>query len=155
MTLTSDTASAKAPAIRKPAGVKVQKVIAPQGAAALPAEVEFIMSALDAGNYGSADRRQAARFTYRVSAALRLYSDVPNGVPGQIFVKEVNAKGLGFLTRHRLPLGYGGILTIPSPLGGSPIKIDCTLLRCREAVQGWFEGSMYFNREQGMFEVGE
>ena len=55
------------------------------------------------------------------------------------------------MTRHRLPLGYGGILTIHSPKGRS-LRIDCTIVRCREAVKGWFEGSMYFNREQGVFD---
>ncbi len=64
--------------------------------------------------------------------------------------RDINPQGLGFVTRHRLPLGYGGILTIPTP-SGKPAKVDCTLLRCREAVQGWFEGGMYFNRPQIAF----
>ncbi|HSI36081.1 MAG TPA: hypothetical protein VK986_21035 [Tepidisphaeraceae bacterium] len=121
----------------------------------LPVEVEFILSALEAGastSAGPADRRRGERMKYHVCASLKLYSEPEAGLPWQIFVRDVNPKGLGFLTRHRLPLGYGGILTVVSPQGGVA-KIDCTLVRCREAVPGWFEGSMYFNREQGAFAV--
>jgi hypothetical protein len=31
--------------------------------------------------------------------------------------------------------------------------VHCTLLRCREAAPGWFEGSVYFNREQPQFDL--
>jgi len=119
--------------------------------AALPAEVEFILSALEAGKHSGQSRRRAPRQIYRVSAALKLFSD-PAHIPAwPIFVRDINPQGLGFVTRHRLPLGYGGILTIDSPKGRS-LRIDCTIVRCREAVKGWFEGSMYFNREQGVFD---
>ena len=152
MTLTSEPSAHRslAPAALRKA--KAQKAGRVAGSERLPAEVEFILSALDVGSCPMQARRRAARMSYRVSASLKLYSDRAEGSPWQIFVKDVNPKGLGFLTRHRLPLGYGGILAIPAPHGGM-LKIDCTLLRCREAVEGWFEGSMYFNREQGAFEV--
>jgi hypothetical protein len=118
---------------------------------ALPKEVEFILSALEAGQFAGATRRRTQRAPYRVSASLKLFSDTPQAPPWQLYVRDVNAKSLGFVTRHRLPLGYGGLLTLTSP-DGRKLSIDCTLLRCREAVQGWFEGSMYFNREQPTFE---
>ena len=118
---------------------------------ALPQEVEFILSALEAGEYSGPPRRRTPRRPYRTAAALKLFSDAPHAAPWQLFVRDVNPQGLGFVTRHRLPLGYGGILTLPAP-DSRVLKIDCTLLRCREAVQGWFEGSMYFNREQGVFD---
>jgi hypothetical protein len=141
MTLVSDKRA------RPAAAAKVTATL-PQ---ALPQEVEFILSALEAGEYSGPTRRRTVRRPYRIAAALKLFSDAAHATPWQIFVRDVNHQGLGFVTRHRLPLGYGGILTIPAP-GGQPLKIDCTLLRCREAVQGWFEGSMYFNREQGVFD---
>jgi hypothetical protein len=124
---------------------------APPLPTALPQEVEFILSALEVGGHDGQSRRRSPRRTYRVAAALKLFSDTPQTPEWQIFVRDINSQGLGFVTRHRLPLGYGGILTIASPKGRS-MRIDCTLLRCREAVQGWFEGSMYFNREQGVFD---
>ncbi|HEY7117124.1 MAG TPA: PilZ domain-containing protein [Tepidisphaeraceae bacterium] len=125
----------------------------PGGAVApaiLPPEVEFILSALEAGQFSGLTRRREQRRRYRVEATLKLFSDTPQTAPWTLYTRDVSHQGLGFVTRHRLPLGYGGILTITSPQGKS-VSIDCTLLRCREAVSGWFEGSMYFNREQPGF----
>jgi hypothetical protein len=31
--------------------------------------------------------------------------------------------------------------------------VPCTLLRCRQASPGWFEGCLHFNREQAMFDL--
>lgn len=125
---------------------------APAGAPKpLPPEVEFILSALEAGEYPGTQRRGSRRTRYRVAASLKLFSDNPQAPPWTLYVRDVNAKGSGFVTRHRLPLGYGGILTIIDP-NGRTARIDCTLLRCREAAAGWFEGSMYFNRDQAVFE---
>lgn len=127
-------------------------VAAPQAPSKpLPPEVEFILSALEAGEHPGPQRRGVRRSRYRVAASLKLFSDTPQAPPWTLYVRDVNSKGSGFVTRHRLPLGYGGILTISDP-HGKTARIDCTLLRCREAAAGWFEGSMYFNREQVMFE---
>jgi hypothetical protein len=116
----------------------------------LPADVEFILSALEAGRFSGPSRRKQDRRTYRVEAKLRLFSDGPDTSPWTLYTRDASHQGLGFVTRHRLPLGYGGIITLMNPQGRE-VKIDCTLLRCREAVTGWFEGSMYFNREQPGF----
>ena len=116
----------------------------------VPPEVEFIHSALEAGRHQGPTRRHSDRALYHVTASLKLFSDKPQSPPWCIYIRDVNPQGLGFVTRHRLPLGYGGILTIPAP-NGRTLQIDCTLLRCRESVQGWFEGGMYFNRPQPAF----
>ena len=42
---------------------------------------------------------------------------------------------------------YGGILRMRGP-NGEELAIDCSVRRCRPAVNGWFEGAMSFNREQ-------
>jgi hypothetical protein len=125
----------------------------PAVAPAIPAEVEFILSALQAGQFSGASRREGRRWAYRAPAALRLFSDLPQTPPWTLYARNVAVKALGFVTRHRLPLGYGGILTLADPQGQA-VSIDCTVLRCREAVSGWFEGSVYFNREQPQFAGG-
>jgi hypothetical protein len=129
-------------------------------AATVPAQVELVMSALEAGRHGgpAADyagpnRRHARRRPLRVKATLRLFSDGPHTPAWTLFTRDVHSRGLGFITPHRLPLGYGGVLELPaSCVGPAPegemLLIPCTLLRCREAAPGWFEGSVYFNREQ-------
>jgi len=37
--------------------------------------------------------------------------------------------------------------------GGEELAVDCTVRRCRETVNGWFEGSLSFNRVQFAFDA--
>ena len=115
-----------------------------------PPEVELVMSALEVGGYAGQERRTTRRVAYRTRAHLRLFSDAHAGRPWTLYTRDVNRRGLAFLTPHRLPLGYGGVLEIAGP-DGRWLTINCTLLRCREAAPGWFEGSVYFNRDQPAF----
>jgi hypothetical protein len=87
---------------------------------------------------------------YRVRAELRLFADEPQAEPWVIFTRDADPRGLGFITPHRLPLGYGGSVALLTP-GGRKQRIACTLYRCREVSPGWYEGALYFNREQWMF----
>ncbi|HEX8521328.1 MAG TPA: PilZ domain-containing protein [Tepidisphaeraceae bacterium] len=123
----------------------------PRDATDWPPEVDLILSALEAGG-ATDERRRVQRMKYHVKAELRLFSDQPAADPWVLYTRDVNPKGLGFITSHRLPLGYGGKLILPSPTG-QPITIHCTLYRCREAAHGWFEGALYFNREQWTFSL--
>jgi hypothetical protein len=118
---------------------------------ALPAEVAMVMSALEAGGGHRIERRLANRFPFRAVAQLRLFRDAPETPAWELFTRDINRRGMGFITRHRLPLGYGGTVALPGTnkrLG----PIHCTLFRCREAAPGWYEGSLGFNREQMQFE---
>lgn len=114
-------------------------------------EVDLILSALEAG-CAAEDRRNGARMSYRVKADLKLFSDPASASAWTLFTRDVSPKGVGFITRHRLPLGYGGKIQLPSP-NGQTVTVHCTLYRCREAAQGWFEGALYFNRPQWVFSL--
>ncbi len=114
---------------------------------AVPPEVELILSALEAGRHPATERRGARRNRYRVHARLRLFSDPAHAIPWTLYTRDVHARGLGFVTPHRLPLGYGGILELPTPDGGL-LNVQCSVFRCRQAVVGWYEGAVSFNREQ-------
>jgi hypothetical protein len=127
-----------------------------------PRDVELIISALQAGeNHDYADPtprttfavRHLPRMDYRVRATLKLYSDIAGTGPWRLYTRDANARGLGFLTPHRLPLGYGGTVELRAPTG-DVVTVPCTLLRCREVASGWFDGALCFNRDQAMFEVG-
>ena len=119
-----------------------------------PPQVDLVMSALEAGKFarGDRDRRKARRKILRVTAWLRLFIDGPATPPWTLYSRDVHARGMGFITAHRLPLGYGGLLELPSP-NGTWVSVACTLLRCREAAPGWFDGALYFNRDQPAFEA--
>jgi hypothetical protein len=117
-----------------------------------PPQAELVLSAIEAGQHRTGydpaqERRVGRRASFRVRAQLRLFSDNP-GEPGRvIYTRDIHARGLGFITPHRLPLGHGGLVDLPTP-AGKIVSVPCTLLRCREAAPGWYEGSVYFNREQ-------
>jgi len=115
-----------------------------------PAEVRLILSALEAGRAPRHERREHNRRPYHVRATLRLFSDPANTPPWLLYTRDVDSKGVGFVTPHRLPLGYGGEIELVLP-NGRQVRVDCTLLRCRTAAPGWFEGFLYFNREQFVF----
>lgn len=115
-----------------------------------PAEAEIIISALEAASAAVDNRRKHPRMPYRAIADLRLFSDAPGVGPWRLYSRDVSARGLGFVTPHRLPLGYGGTVQLPSP-SGRIVTVNGTLFRCREVSNGWFEGALYFNREQWMF----
>lgn len=116
-----------------------------------PAMAELILSAMDSGRHlgagGAESRRALQRIPHRVRGRLRLFSDAPHHGPRVIYTRDAHARGLGFITPHRLPLGYGGFVEFQGP-DGRPRRIQCTLHRCREAAPGWYEGAVCFNREQ-------
>jgi hypothetical protein len=116
----------------------------------LPPDVELIISALEAGGGRTDNRRRHPRMRYRVAGDLRLFSDEPGTPPWRIYTRDSSARGLGFITRHRLPLGYGGVVRLMSP-AGQMTSVNGTLFRCRDLGNDWFEGAIYFNRDQWSF----
>lgn len=120
-------------------------------AAELPPEVALVMSALAAGRHRpAADRRVGRRQPLRAAAALRLYAEV-GGEAVVVYTRDIGGRNVGFLCRHRLPLGYGGTIELPGP-DGTPARIACVLLRCSPTAAGWFDASAAFNRLQPQFE---
>jgi hypothetical protein len=114
-----------------------------------PPEVALIMTAMAAGRWAE-ERREMPRLPYHVKASLRLYADEPGSKEKYLFTNNVSPRGLGFLTRHRLPLGYGGTVEIPMP-DDRTLTVHCTMLRCRQAAPGWYEGALHFLRDQEEF----
>jgi hypothetical protein len=121
---------------------------------ALPREVEFIISALEAGPRPSEERQKLRRTTYRVVATLKLFSDDPEAPPTVIYTRHVNEQAVGVLSPQPLTLSHGGVMRIRAPQG-EMMEVACTVLRCREVAAGWYEGALYFNREQPCFAAGE
>ena len=119
---------------------------------ALPAEADFILSALEAGKAPAIDRRAVSRLVLRTVAELQLYSDRAGAEPWAIYVRDATIRGLGCISRRRLPLGNGGHLRICGP-NGEQLSIACTIHRCVETVNGWYQGSLSFNREQWAFDL--
>lgn len=135
-----------------------------------PPEVDLILSAMDVARSSHApsplrliesgadvavadvtgDRRRSARAPYRTRASLKLYADPAGAEPRTLYSRDVDRRGMGFITPHLLPLGYGGWVTLRSP-DGEEVRIECTIYRCRKTVQGWYEGAVKFHREAWQF----
>lgn len=122
----------------------------PQSEELWPAQVSLILSAMEAVCPPEHDRRRTKRLAYHVRAELRLFADPPDADSRTLYTRDVDPRGLGFITPHRLPLGYGGWLSLLIP-SGRKVSIDCIVYRCREVIPGWYEGALHFNREQWMF----
>jgi hypothetical protein len=115
-------------------------------------EIDMLLSSLDAGWGDPAERRAAPRQPYRTAALLRLFSDTADSPRLLVFTRDVDPRGLGFITQHRLPLGFSGRVELQSPQGG-PIDVGCTVYRCRPFTSEWFEGSLSFIRPLALFEA--
>jgi hypothetical protein len=117
-----------------------------------PPEVDLILSAMEAAPRPAdhPEARQCPRMLYRVRAELKLFADDPDSPPWVLYTRDVDPRGVGFITPHRLPLGYGGWVQMLIP-DGRKARIGCTLYRCRQIVPGWYEGALHFHREQWCF----
>src|SRR5262245_56203245 len=79
----------------------------------VPAEVEMIMSAMEAGGRFNQQRRALRRVPWRAQANLRLFVVAPGHAPRVVYTRDIHARSLGFLSPERLPLGYGGVVDLP------------------------------------------
>src|SRR5688500_11652245 len=84
-----------------------------------PAEVDLILSAMESGRHSAEpdDRRALVRVPHRVRGRLKLFSDTPDVSRRVIYTRDVHARGLGFITPQRLPLGHGGFVEFAGPDG--------------------------------------
>src|SRR4051812_3151297 len=104
--------------------------IAPAPAELWPQEVDLILSAMEAGGATHDERRKHPRVSYRTVARLRLFSDAAGTEPWKLYTRDVSVRGVGFITEHRLPLGYGGMVELAAPRSGRVVSAQGTLFRC-------------------------
>jgi hypothetical protein len=134
--------------------LSAEQAAAPQdlGPASWPKEARIIVSALEAAPRSAQERRRNRRIRHHATAVLRLFVDGDEPPQRVLYVRDAALRGVGFVTRHRLPLGYGGQIDLPDPRGVM-LTVECTVHRCRETAPGWFEGSVSFNRDQFAFDA--
>ena len=111
----------------------------------------MIISAMEAGA-SIEDRRACPRIVYRAKAFLKLFVDREESKGRALYLRDANQRSLGFVTQHRLPLGYGGVIQVAPPTkAGQMFELGCTVIRCRQVADGWFDGCVSLNRECGAF----
>jgi hypothetical protein len=85
-----------------------------------------------------------------VRAEYALFAERHSGESRELFTRDADGRGLGFVCRDALPLGYGGMVSLTSP-GGHDIEVAATVYRCRPCANGWFEGTLYFHDDVDAF----
>jgi hypothetical protein len=118
----------------------------------IPPQVTMILSAMEAGRRPLIEHRNKQRMRLRVQGSLRLFSEPSTAAPRMLYTRDVHSRAMGFISPSPLPLGYGGTLELPDPYGGF-LSIPCTIIRCRQALEGWYEGSVSFSRVQPQFDA--
>ena len=111
-----------------------------------PREVEMMISAIEAAPRTLRDRRKRYRTAHRTVASLKLFVDGDRR-SRTLYTRNVDSRGVGFLSPERLPLGYGGTIELLAP-SGETVTANCTIFRCSEMVNGWYEAALSFNTEQ-------
>lgn len=91
--------------------------------------------------------RRISRATLRVRAELALWADGEQGEPWSLFTRDLDTRAMGFICQDRLPLGYGGTITLTMP-DGRRQQLEVTVTRCRPCSAGWYEGALHFNHPQ-------
>lgn len=100
------------------------------------------------------EQRVRPRIGYRVSAVLQRTTLEGEGY-GQtallhVYLRDINARGVGFVSRERVRVARDALLHLPLP-EGQVHHVGGWILRCREVLPGWYEGAVLFDREQPEF----
>ncbi|HVT87603.1 MAG TPA: hypothetical protein VHD56_02015 [Tepidisphaeraceae bacterium] len=121
-----------------------------------PSEVRLITSVLEQQESLFENRRSMTRYPYRVKAGIEIIegSGMHPSRSVQVYTRDANARGLGFVSNRELSLGVKARLHLPSP-ADRPRWIACSIVRCRSFIDGWFEGAVLFDNDQRMFEPGD
>jgi hypothetical protein len=113
----------------------------------VPVDAKIVILVLnDHQHPAAANRREHARCAYQVPAML-------GSVKGEgaqrkrIYTRDVNAWGVGFVTQEMVPVGSEAFLLMSKGFG-QVVQRKCTIVRCREAMPGWYEGAVRFHAEE-------
>jgi hypothetical protein len=85
--------------------------------------------------------RELERFVCRVGARLKPMNDARLGML-DVFIRDVSAEHAGFISSHAVDVGASCWIDFV-PAEGAPVRTVCTVGRCREFMNGWFEGVIH------------
>jgi hypothetical protein len=96
------------------------------------------------------ERRQVPRVKYQVEATLEPVAE--NAQDVNVFTRDADPKGTGFVSSKPMPEGSRAVLHLPPKDGQTePQRIECRVRRSREIANGLFEGSVEFLGNQPQF----
>ena len=116
---------------------------------------ELILSAIEAGRQGNeqtgprlAQDRRATRSASvtAFAAGWRLFSDAPGEEGRVIYTRDIHSRGLGFITPTGCP--WATAASSSADAGREDCVDPLHPAALPRGAPGWYEGSVYFNREQ-------
>jgi hypothetical protein len=127
--------------------------------AALPEDAKVVILVLteESSTTGSADaaaanRRRFPRCAYQVAATLKKgdgsNADAASAMRMRIYTRDANQWGVGFVAQESIPAGSDAYLILDRPGFARPMHRRCRIVRCREALPGWYEGAAVFHDEE-------
>ena len=125
-------------------------------AAALPEDAEVVILVLteesSGGGSAAANRRRYPRCAYQVAATLKTAdgadADAASAMRTRVYTRDANQWGVGFVMQEPIPVGSEAYLILDRPGFERPIHRRCRIVRCREALPGWYEGAAVFHDEE-------
>jgi hypothetical protein len=113
----------------------------------LPEDAKIVILILGGEESPAANRRREARCAYQISAVLKNSSDGDAEVRRRIYTRDANQWGVGFVTQEPVPVGAEAYLLLTTP-DGNDVHVRCCIIRCREALPGWYEGAAVFFEQE-------
>jgi hypothetical protein len=112
-----------------------------------PVDAQAAALALETAFPPLIDRRRTPRVRHRTTAAFHPADRHPEAPSHTLYTRDTNPWQLGFIASRPLSVGQRGCLELELP-NGRTVHIECTVRRCREFLDGWYEGVVHFRHEQ-------
>jgi hypothetical protein len=111
----------------------------------------FVLEAA-AGDASTLERRNIPRPPCRIEATLSPADDPAALGEVLIYTRDIDRGHLGFICHRELPQGYRVDLHLTIEHAG-PLHISATIIRCRQFMEGWYEGVLRFDEPRA--DLGE
>lgn len=113
----------------------------------LPPAAGMAIEKIASGQMPRIDRRRVPRRICRTRAWLEPLDHTGPLRNPIIYTRDVDQFGAGYIAQHDVSAVGKAILHLPIT-GSRPMRLPCTVRRCRELMNGWFEGVVDFKDVQ-------
>jgi hypothetical protein len=106
-----------------------------------PLDARVAMFVLEAGLPNPANRRRRQRHHMRVAADWGVGESLSER---KLYVRDVNSQYVGFITAQAIEVGTRGTIYLEGT-DGVRVAVQAVVSRCRQFMEGWYEGCLEFD----------
>jgi hypothetical protein len=110
-----------------------------------PLEVRALFDALSQPVAVQRERRKGKRVKFRVEAQLLIPADKQDPAPLKVYLRDYDDRAVAFLSSQALQIGEPVELELPMS-NGAVRRVRCKVGRCRQFLDGWFEGVLFASK---------